>query len=205
MTSKKIIEVVLESSEVALDQLIENQFLKDFPVVGTALKLINATKSIRDRIFAAKIFRFIQKVNSVSETEKQELLSKALKNADEAKKIGEVILLTLEKISDTDKCDLIAYLFVSYISSKLSNEDFRRFCEIVDKVFTDDLFRFVGKDDIPGRYFGKYTLSRLSGTTLVELKSSAKLDASDKIDFKLSTDGKKFIKAVKLGRKMVES
>lgn len=74
MQEQPLVEAALEGTEVVVDTLIDSEILKSIPVVGTAVKLIKGAGQIRDRIFAAKIMRFLH-LDRLSELSKAELLA----------------------------------------------------------------------------------------------------------------------------------
>lgn len=46
--------MISDLSEVALDNFTDNEILKDIPLIGTAVKLLNIGNTINDRIFVNK-------------------------------------------------------------------------------------------------------------------------------------------------------
>lgn len=193
----QLIEAALENAEGVLDSFTESEILKNIPIVGTAIKLIKASSDIRDRIFAAKISRFLISINSVSDEAKTRIKTKVANNPDEARKIGETILLIIEHISDLDKAEMIAKIFLSYIYGYLTPNEFRRISEAIDQAFIDDLRRLV---EAPAEFlkqseepFMQY-LSRTGLTRPVGNSNSTWQDIG-KIYYEPSTLGNKFINA----------
>ncbi|MCU7807119.1 MAG: hypothetical protein KZQ73_04510, partial [Candidatus Thiodiazotropha sp. (ex Semelilucina semeliformis)] len=68
--TNKFLEASLEGAEVIADSLIENEFIKSIPIVGTALKLISGSLDLRDKIFLSKVRRFILEIESISKKER---------------------------------------------------------------------------------------------------------------------------------------
>ncbi|MCB9250729.1 MAG: hypothetical protein H6613_20420 [Ignavibacteriales bacterium] len=71
MNKKEILELTLENSEVVIDQLMNNNLLKDIPFVGNAFKIANIVKDFRDRIYITKLAKFIFALDEISENEKK--------------------------------------------------------------------------------------------------------------------------------------
>ena len=71
MVKKQTTELVLESIEVILKQAIDDGILKDIPIIGTVFKAMDIGGSIRDKIYGAKVAKFILNLSQVTETDKE--------------------------------------------------------------------------------------------------------------------------------------
>ena len=67
MPVRSVIEILAESSEVVIDQGLRDGLLKDIPVVGFVAKSIDVVSSIRDKLFASKIVRFLEAIEEIGE------------------------------------------------------------------------------------------------------------------------------------------
>jgi hypothetical protein len=114
MTQKQerfLLEAVLENGEVVMDALRDDEFLKDIPVVGNAFRLCKAIDTFRDKTFAAKLQNFLFGLGNTSKVAakwKQRLKQ----SPDEAQRIGETLWLILDRLTDLDKADLLAKIFM---------------------------------------------------------------------------------------------
>lgn len=108
MPENPILKATLGNVEAVIDSVTSNELLREIPVVGTAFKLLNGASAIRDRIFAAKLLRFIQDLDSVSLTMKTKLRRKMTDNAIDAKVVGETTLIVIERASAVEKAHLRA-------------------------------------------------------------------------------------------------
>lgn len=148
---RPIVEAVLESGEVATDFLMHGDILTDIPFIGTALKICKAVDSIRDRAFALKLSRFVMSLENITEKQKRSLKEKMSAGGEEAKKIGEILLFVLERVTDLNKPSLLSQVFLAYIDGVVSGEELRRLCQAVDTAFADDLQHFLAADIIHER------------------------------------------------------
>jgi len=126
MKDRPLLEAVLENTEVVADQFISNNLVKDIPFVGTALKACKAVADVRDKLFLAKISRFITELDLVPPETREALIEKMKKHSDEAKKVGEAVLFSIDKASDLEKPEIIAKIFLAYITNQISVVPFRK-------------------------------------------------------------------------------
>jgi len=149
MATNPLLEAALENVEAVVDTLTSNELVRAIPVVGTALKVLKGARDIRDRLFAAKLLRFIQDLDSVRPETKERLRRKMADDPDEAKKVGETALIIIERSSAIQKAHLIAVLFLAYADDQISASEFRRLSAVVDQGFLDDLMEFLSRDAVP--------------------------------------------------------
>ena len=167
MVDNPILEAVLENVEAVVDTLTTNELVREIPVVGTAVKLLKGAQNIRDRLFAAKLLRFIEKLESVSPETRERIRQKITNNSDEARKVGETALLVVERITAPEKADLIAILFLAYIDDQIDVTEFRRLCVVIDQAFLDDLMELLSRREAPTKSKEPF-MENLSATGLVK-------------------------------------
>jgi hypothetical protein len=148
---RPILEATLESSEVVIDMLMRGDVLADVPVIGTAIKMCRAADSIREKAFAAKLVRFVSALGDVSEKRRQKIKIKLSASPEEARKIGEMLFLILERITDLSKPFLLAQLFLGYIDGVITSAELRRMSQAVDASFSDDLKLFLEAESLPAK------------------------------------------------------
>ena len=83
-----LLEAALENVEALIDTSVDNEILKNIPFVGTVFKIIKGTSDIRDRLFAAKILRFIQTLSQVNDRTKEKMRQRVSSEPEEAQKVG---------------------------------------------------------------------------------------------------------------------
>lgn len=166
MLDNPILEAALENVESVVDTLTKNELVREIPVVGTTVKLLRGARDIRDRLFAAKLLRFIQKLESVSPETRGRIRQKITNDSDEARKIGETAILVVERIAAPEKADLIAILFLAYIDEQIDVTEFRRLCLVIDHAFFDDLMEPLSCRELPNKSKEPF-MQNLSSTELV--------------------------------------
>ena len=58
VVSEKIVEISSEILEAGIDQLIENDFLKDIPILGSGIKAYDLAKKVTEHFLSKKYYDF---------------------------------------------------------------------------------------------------------------------------------------------------
>jgi hypothetical protein len=131
-------ELLFDFTEFGIDQLLEDGLLKDIPWVGWIIKCKSVYTSISDRILLAKIARFLFALHSHSWEQRNEILER-ITSTDDRRKIGEQVLIALEKTDALEKADLLGKVFSYYVRGLLSEVEHSRLVDAVIKCHTSDL------------------------------------------------------------------
>ena len=97
-----------EILEFSIDQVLDEGLLKDIPFVGWVSKGITLQRSISDRILFHKILRFLLTLESIESGSKESYRQKIKSNPKFKRKVGEQLLLILDRIDDLSKPQMIA-------------------------------------------------------------------------------------------------
>ncbi len=138
----KSLELATELAEVGIDQLLSDGLLKEFPVLGTAVRLASLGLGVRDALFIRKVARFLRELALNGTHHEQPVQSGetfAMCTPEQAKRVGEAIALILDRMNDVDKPVILAQVFKAFARGKISFEQFRRLANSVDIAFVDDL------------------------------------------------------------------
>jgi len=138
----KSFELSGEVVELTVDQFIENDLLKEIPFFSIFYKSIKTVQGVRDALFAMKVYKFIKEFEKIKQSDKSKFLEKITSDRKERIKVGQTLIMILDKIDEIDKTQLIANLFAGYIKSDITKSEFTQLCSIVEKVFLDDLLLF---------------------------------------------------------------
>ena len=106
MQERPLLELALETSEVFVDQLIDNPLAKEIPVVGSALKICKAFDNVRNRIFAAKLATFINTISSADEDIRSKWRDRTSSSPEECARIGSFLLVVIEQTNDLRKAEI---------------------------------------------------------------------------------------------------
>ncbi|WP_348800034.1 hypothetical protein [Flavobacterium adhaerens] len=153
--------------EYGIDFFTENEVIKEFPIIGTAVKIGFTVKSISDRIFLKKIERFLLEYSELTSLEKTIMQKKIQLSDSVKKKTGEAVILLLDRFSDLNKPYFLAKCFSSYIEGTLLFDDFIRLGNAIDISHSADLYDFLKEPD------DQKILDRLLRSGLAEISKNA--------------------------------
>lgn len=137
-------QLALEIGEFTIDQLLDESLLKDIPIVGWVFKAKQVYSSISDKIFLAKLSRFLLNLSDITPEEKEKL-KKIFEDKNQRAKIGTNLLLLLDKISNLEKLEIMAKIFIAYVANKITFEEFLSLGNAVEIAFIEDL-KFLKED-----------------------------------------------------------
>ena len=160
----------METGEALYDASADNGIVNSIPIVGNIFKACKAVPDIRNRIFRAKLDRIIQVFERVPSETMEKIRQKVAASPDEPTKVGETLLLVLDKITALEKAEIIAYVFIAYTLGHLGSADFRRLSDAIDQAFVDDLKEFLNAQKTSHRTQASY-MKRLerAGLTFADL------------------------------------
>lgn len=146
------LEMIGEITELTIDQFIDNDILKEIPFFSVFYKSFKTIQGIREALFAMKTYKFLKEVEQIKKTDKDLFIRKISENKKERIKVGQTLIMILDKIDELDKTQIIANIFVGYLKSELSKSELTQFCSIIEKAFIDDIISFAemtGYNDLP--------------------------------------------------------
>lgn len=136
--SDNILEISSDLLEAGIDQFIENDFLQNIPFFGIGFKTYRLTQNISEYFFTKKVLKFLFQLKDIPTKEREEFLSE-LEKKEEFTEAGEKILITLNRLEDSDKAIIIGRLFKATINKGIEVKDFIRLMRMVDKAYLEDL------------------------------------------------------------------
>lgn len=120
--TKAIGELSVDLTEITVDTLINNEYVKELPVIKTLLIFPKAIRGISSYLLLQKIIRFIFQLKDTTTEERRMFLSKL-----EGKKREEILsclILALDKFDHLNKSDLLGKLFETFIKGKINYEEY---------------------------------------------------------------------------------
>ena len=125
---------LLLESEVVSDILDE---LKEFPWLGSLIKLGKVGKGYMDLRFIWKIGRFLQQSEDISQEKKEAFLAKLDKK--DRKRMREYLMHLLYTAEEDRKADVMGKVYRDRIMGNIDNDMFLRLCSAINKVYIDDV------------------------------------------------------------------
>ena len=107
--------------EIALDSVMKDGILKDIPVIGSIIGISKAAISIRDKLLVRKILDFLQELSDTTEEERKKFLQGFEDNPQEQRRVGENLMLLLDRLDDLGKPTMIAKLLKAYVRASVTS------------------------------------------------------------------------------------
>lgn len=148
---RSVLEATLESGEVVLDVFLNGEVLADIPFIGTAIKICRANDTMRQGIYAAKLARFINDLSSVPQSDIEKIRLTVNSSGEEARRVGETVLMILEQVTDMDKPIVLARLLLCYAEGVISSVELRRLYQAINSAFMDDIKEFLAVPTLGNR------------------------------------------------------
>ena len=157
-------DLLSDNSEILLDSLINNEILKEIPVLGSSLKIIRGVMNVRDKAYLNKIEAFIECIGEISEENKLKLISKSKEDQQSRVKFGDAIFTTIEQSDSLVKVEYLAIAFEAFLNEDFGESSLRLICHIIRNSFTDDLIYIIENENPRG------SLEHLVASGLAEME-----------------------------------
>lgn len=165
---KGFFDIFSDAGEIILDDAMTDGVLKDIPILGTIVKLYKSGVGIKGYIFVKKLNKFLTALKDVPEKQREDFLNRINLDTAFKKKVGESLILILDRLDNLDKSDYIAKAFKAYMEERISYEMFLRVSSAIDRSFLPDLLLL--KDVGDPKNFDSDTILNLSTSGLLEIK-----------------------------------
>ncbi|MBD2385414.1 hypothetical protein [Cylindrospermum sp. FACHB-282] len=134
-------DITTELSDIALDALFNQNegFVKEIPIFGWVIKTYGAVVNVRDRMFLKKVADFLYGTRSLSEKEREKFKDKISTDPELSKKVGESLLLLLDRHEDFEKSLILGKIFAGYMKGSIDYVTFSKLANVIDRAFISDL------------------------------------------------------------------
>ncbi len=157
-----------EIGEIVLDSIFEEGALKDIPVFSTITAFVKTGINIREKIFVKKILKFLFELRDVSIKDRTEFLYKIDNDPQFESKVGESIMMIIEKSDSLQKTKLLGKLFSTCILEQITYNQFLKLSSIINRAYVPTLFKLVELEN--GSDVGDEIYEELFNLNLVTLK-----------------------------------
>lgn len=140
---KDLADRLIDASEILLDSGIPNGLIKEIPIISTIYSFGRVGIAIRDRIFIKKLLRFLIEISKVSEKEREEFGQKMEADKEFSHKVGETLIITLDRLDNINKSEYLAKLFNSVIKKRITYDTFLGLSYALDKAIISDISLMV--------------------------------------------------------------
>jgi len=139
-----LLETIAGIGEIVADVYeVGGEAFSSVPVVGTMFQLARAANTIRDKILAAKLRKFLEPFTETSQECRDKFKERLMEDEAETRRVGEILFLVLDRLTDLDKAMILGRLFIAFLNNQLSPIDLRRMAQAVDISFADDLVDLI--------------------------------------------------------------
>ena len=154
-------DLLIDLSEVGLDNIVDNELVKEVPVIKTVVSVYKLGHTLRERSYVRKLAGFLNEISkgTVDNDKKEEYLRRITKNKAIFQHELEYVLVLLDRFISEDKSKLLGRLYVARINEQIN-----------DRLFIGD-FECLHRDIMENKNrneFENSSLQRLQGLGLVK-------------------------------------
>jgi hypothetical protein len=194
-TDRPIADFLANLAEVGTDLIVENEALKELPVVEWGIKLLKAVDGVRSVFFARKIEKFIKEPTLIAAAEARKESGKVFADDEYAHEIGETLLMVLDKVTDLQKPVLLAKVYAAFLNEHIKLDMLRMLTHMIDISSILDLELFIkSRFRDPGNATG--WRDRLVSSGVFYLDYDNRIGAPARPAIKLTALGKAFNKVL---------
>jgi len=130
------LDLSIDYSEIYIDDIIENETLKEIPIIKSVVGVIKGGISINNFWFAKKLLTFIRDFNNgTANLEKVELFKRKLSESPKfGKKIAERLMIFIDKNIEITQTKIITNLFTAFVNQDITYEEFNGILITLDKL-----------------------------------------------------------------------
>jgi hypothetical protein len=152
-----------EYAEVGIDQLLEDGFARDVPVLGTLLGLAKIGVSIHDRLFSKKLLKFLGPLASIEASDRADMIDRLERDPSYGRKVGEHLVELIDRIEVHRKPQMLARVFLAYQRKEIDTQMLQRLNFAIESLpaFEIDAARLYIEGDIATRSVPRPSLQNL--------------------------------------------
>jgi hypothetical protein len=120
-------------AEAGIDQLLQDGFLRDVPVLGSMIGVIRAAGGIRNLLLTKKLGQFLRSIQSIPLEDRQRYCE-TLRDRSERQRQGEALLLLLDRLDDMEKPELVGKAFRAFVLGEIDSRQFRSLSSAIDRL-----------------------------------------------------------------------
>ena len=138
---------LMDVAEYSIDEVFNNEIIKQIPIVKTVIGVIQTGINIHDRLFLKKIVAFLVGINHISEKQRKKVIDKINSSKKYRMKVGEKLLYIIDKCDDYINAENIAKLFSAMVKGDISYEQYLEASRIISRISMNELKLFMKSYD----------------------------------------------------------
>jgi len=146
-------DLTVDYAELALDSFLDNEIIKEIPIVKSVVGIIKGGIKIREIHFAKKLLTFLKEFHSakLDESIRMEFQKKFKTDTKYRNSVVEQIMILNERVLEIEKSKILANLFASHLNNKFGWEVFLSLSYCVERLNLTviDYFNEIAKEETP--------------------------------------------------------
>ncbi len=129
------IELTSELTEISIDELINNEILREIPIVNSIISTVKIGAAIREKHFIKKILVFLQELRDQKiSTEKLATFRNNFQDVKFRDRFLDAIIILNDRFLEIEKSKILAKLTTALINEKINEENFKCLCSLLDSI-----------------------------------------------------------------------
>ena len=147
LLDSKLSDVAEEVVENIIDNNLTDSIVKDIPIIGTLVGIIQTTQNVSNYLFLRKIATFITKIKDISPKTRREIIDKVDDSGRYREKVGVALLSIIDKCDGIEKAEYLAIWFRAFLKGDIEYECFMYGTHIIQRAYIEDFKTFVCSGD----------------------------------------------------------
>lgn len=126
---EKLLDLAIDNSEVIFDSLLDNGLLKDIPLLGNIVKVLQIKGDVTNYLFAKKLETFLVKLKDTNISE----FEVDIADKEQLKKIGTDLVFILESVNNVEKSKWIAQAVIGLTDKRYNLDTFERLIYVIER------------------------------------------------------------------------
>lgn len=145
-------DAAIDVAEVSIDALLNNDLLKQVPIVKTFLGVAQAGINIHDKLFLKKILSFLSNIDGTDPDERKEIINSIDNSKKYRLKVGEKLLYVIDSCDDHEGAERIAKLFRAVLTKSITYNEYLEASSIIARLSGRELELFLNSYKIGYMY-----------------------------------------------------
>lgn len=113
-------DLAIDYSELSLDSFLDNEAIKEIPIVKSVVGLIKGGLKVREIFFAKKLLTFLKSFHSgkISSNKREAFQSKFKIDSKYRNEVVEQLMVLNERFLEVEKSKILANLFLAHLNDK---------------------------------------------------------------------------------------
>jgi hypothetical protein len=166
--SRDAVVSALEVGSVVFEEALP-EVVAQVPALSAVASALGGISRIREKLILKKLVYFLSGLEDVSDEDRWMFRRQLETNPEEREKVGEYLILLLDRLDDIEKARLVGKLFSAFLRHRLSKDELQLACAGVDRAHLADLLTIARNGEVPHGDIG----SRLFAAGLTTLQVSS--------------------------------